>query len=532
MTEHAPTPSRRAVAADQRRKSCATSRLALIPVLALLVVVATSCSSGSTTPRAVGPQRGGNLVFARTADSITLNKTTTFDNESTWAQEQIFQTLVVSAPNGRSAQPWLATSWTLSSNKTTWTFHLRPGVKFSNGQTMTAADVKFSLDQTRVKQSGWAFIDAAIASVQTPSPSVVVIHTKTPWAPLLGDLALWANGIVPNNYDGKTAAAFYQDPIGTGPFKLKSWTKGAQMVLVRNTYYWQKGKPYLNSVTFSDVPNDNTRILNLRGGQANVIEFPPFATLASLKTASGVQVKLYPADRVDFLMMNDSKPPFTDVHVRRAIAYAINRQAIIRAVLFGYGTPANSYLPPNLPYYDPASPGLQYNPTKARQELALSKYPHGFTTPLLIVAGDSTQTELAQIVQQELGAIGIKVRIVELDKNAQITYVETGKYSFAWQYWTSDIIDPDELAGALNIFGVHFNDPNVNQLIGQSELAFDHTRRQTYYAEIQARVAQDSPVVFLYFTPYVYAYTSAVHGFYVYPTGNYPLQNVWLSRSG
>ena len=107
--------------------------------------------------------------------------------------------------------------------------------------------------------AGWGYIDAAIKSVDAPSPDTVVVNLKYKWAPLLADLSLFANGIVPNNYGGKTAAQFYNGPVGTGPFKWDYWHKGQALKLVKNTNYWQKGLPYLNSVTWTDVPSDNTR---------------------------------------------------------------------------------------------------------------------------------------------------------------------------------------------------------------------------------------------------------------------------------
>src|SRR5262249_44321077 len=156
--------------------------------------------------------------------------------------------------DGKGTIPFLATSYTMAPNKKKYTFTLRKGVKFSNGKPMTSADVKFSIDQNRKAAQGWGYIDTAIKSVQTPSPDTVVINLKFPGAPLTPALSLSANDVVPNNYGGESEADFYKHPIGTGPFMWDSWHKGSALKLVRNPYYWEPGKPYLNSVTFTDVP--------------------------------------------------------------------------------------------------------------------------------------------------------------------------------------------------------------------------------------------------------------------------------------
>jgi peptide/nickel transport system substrate-binding protein len=322
-------------------------------ILALLTAVAAGCGGGSSSntnstgaTSSGAPVHGGNLVIARTADSESMNATTVFDNESIWIFEQMFQMLYTVSPNGKGVVPQLATSYTLSSDKKTYTFNLRPGVLFSNGQPMTSADVVFSIDQARKAAQGWAFIDAAVKSVTPDGPEKVIITTKYPWAPLVADIALFANGIVPKNYGGQTETQFYNHPIGTGPFEWGYWHKLSALKLVRNPHYWEKGKPYLDSVTWTDVGNTNTRQLQLQGNQAQIDEFPPFSTVAALQSMSGVQLHLFNSTRTDYLMFNEHYAPLADVHVRRAISYAMDRSALVHAVLFGHGTPANSFMPP------------------------------------------------------------------------------------------------------------------------------------------------------------------------------------------
>lgn len=516
-----------------------TTAKAVVAATALAVMAGCGSAGNSSGASGVGaqPVRGGNLVIARTADSQSMNATTVFDNESIWILEQIMQPLYTVTPNGKGVQPWLATSYTVSPDKKTYTFTLRPGVKFSNGKPVTSADVKFSIDKARAASKGWGYIDTAIKSVEAPSPGTVVIHLKFPWAPLLADLSLFSNAIIPANYGGQTENEFYKHPIGTGPFKWAYWHKGSALKLVRNPYYWQKGKPYLNSVTWTNVANDNTRELQLKGGQAQVDEFPAWSTVASLKNTPNVTMNLFPSTRTDYLAFNELRKPFDDVHVRRAISLAINRAALVKAVLFGNGKPANSIFPPQVPFYQPATKGLQYNPAAAKAEMAKSSVPKGFTTTILIASGSSDSVTIATILQSELKPLGINLKIQQLDPNTAFLNEQNLKYEMTLTYWTMDIPDPDELAtfavdpksGARSFFTA-YNNPKVVADTHSAEKTLSTATRQSLYNYVQAQSAADAFMAFLYYSPYPYATGSNVHGFYVTPLGNYHLENVWLSK--
>jgi peptide/nickel transport system substrate-binding protein len=521
------------------------TRIGLAAVTAL-VIAGAGCggsdsgggSSGGGSSSAAGqPQYGGDVVIDRVADSQSMDKTTVFDNESIWVFEQIMEPLYTVTKDGKDVEPWLATSYTLSADKKTYTFKLRPGVKFSNGQPMTSADVKFSIDAARVEDQGWGFLDVAIKNIEAPTPDTVVIHTKYPWSPFLADIALFANGIIPKDYGGETKKQFYEHPIGTGPFMWDHWDKGNELVLKKNPHYWQKGKPYLDSVTWRTVGDDNTRELQLQGGQAQVDEFPPFQTVDKLENTPGVKMTLFDSTRTDYMMMNERYAPLADVHVRRAISLAIDRKAMVKSVLFDHGEPANSFMPPQVPYYDPNSPGLQFNLDQAKQEMAQSKYPNGFNVEMLL--GKGTEQELAQgqIIQQELQPLGIKVTFKQVDPSIEFTNEQEFKYQLGFSYWTMDIADPDELvtfavdpgSGAKSFY-TDYSNPDVIKWTHQAEHEFDTQKRQELYTNIQKQAAADAFMAFLFYSPYRYAYTDKLNGFYVYPTGNYHMEDVWLSK--
>jgi peptide/nickel transport system substrate-binding protein len=351
---------------------------------------------------------------------------------------------------------------------------------------------------------------------------------------LLSDLALFSNGIVPKNFGGQSRSAFFQHPVGTGPFKFAQWKKGQDLKVVANPYYWQKGRPYLDSVTWTVVPDANTRVLQVQGGQADIGEFPPWSSVNTLKGNPNVAMRLFPSSRTDFLTFNTKRKPFDDPHVRRAISYALDRQAMIKAVLFGHGQVANSFLTPALWAYDKSIPGGTHSLAQAKAELAKSSAPNGFKAALTVDPGDDTQVTLSEIIQSELKPLGISITI-NRDSNAT-TDTESFKYDISFSYDTTDIIDPDELvefavvgtAGTSSLFTA-YNDKTVNSLSLQAAHAFDRNQRQKLYSQVQQKIAQDAPLIPLFYSPFAYVTSNKVKNFDVYTIGYYPLLDTYLS---
>ena len=511
-------------------------RIVAISVIALGVSIAAAFGFSTSGGNAVTPKRGGELTIARIEDSQSFDKTNVFQNESIWLTEQIMETLYTVTPDGRRVKPWLATSFGVSNGGKRYTFHLREGVRFSNGQPMTAADVKFTLDDARAQAKGWGFLDGAIKNVQVRDPQTVVVNLKYRWAPFLADIALFANGVIPKNFAGEKRAEFYKHPIGTGPFMWDKRVVGQSVTFKRNPYYWQNGKPYLDSVTWTFVSDQNTRELQLRGGQIEVDEFPPFNSIKKLNNTPGVTMTLFPSTRTDYLLMNEQYEPLADRNVRRAISYAIDREAIVRSVLFGFGKPANSFMPPQVPFYSKNSPGIQYNLAKAKAELAKSGYPEGFKVELMVGAGEQTENANGQILQQALKKLGITVTFKQVDTSTEFSLIQQQKYQLGFSYWTMDIADPDELVtfavdpkgGGAESFFTGYNNPTVVNLSHQAQRNTNPAKRKALYAQIQRLAAQDAFMGFLYYSPFRYAYSKKVHGFFVYPLGNYHLEDVWV----
>jgi peptide/nickel transport system substrate-binding protein len=498
----------------------------------------TSSSTGAGATAAAKP--GGDVILVRAQDSIGFDKTMVFSNASIWVYVQFWETLTIGSADGTKVEPWLAESWTQSADKLTWTFKLKQGVKFSDGSPMTSADVKFSLDEASGTTGGWEFINSAIDTITAPDPATVVIKTKYPWAPLLADLACPSNGILPNKYQGKAKAAFYTAPVGTGAFKWDTWTKGKSLKLAKNPNYWRKDAkggalPYLDSVTWQVVPDDNTRNVMIQGNQAQLNETPPFSTLDSFKGQQNASVTLFPSTRTDYILMNEKRPFFADANVRRAVSYAIDREALVKSVLFGHGTAANSLFMPTVPYYDKATPGQQFDLAKAKAALAASKYPNGFSCTYSASSGDSTDAAIAQVLQASLKSLGITMKITNVDPSALHDAQTNLNYDISHSYWTMDIADPDELvqfavlpAGGGHSFNTNYSSKPAQDLAQQAEKEFDTAKRQDLYNQLQTLLANDAFLPPLFYQPLPYAMTNKVQGFFVKPTGLYDMALVNL----
>lgn len=484
------------------------------------------------------PKRGGTLKFARSVAPTTLDPANTIIAGDIYTLDKIFEPLYITNASG-VLTPWLATGYTTSADNKTLTFSLRPGVKFSDGSPLTPADVVFSINRSRKNAAGpLSFLDGAISSIEASGSSKVVVKLSEPWAPIISDLSVFANAIVPANFGGKSEKEFFAAPIGTGPFLLSSFTPDAtSLTLKANPHYWQPGKPYLDSVEFLYVDNDSQRVLQIEGGQVNIVDTVPPAEVASLKSNASVVLEQFPAWEVDLLVFNEKLPQFADRNVRRAITYAINRPALVHAANFGTGEPGGSFFPPSLQYYSASTPVLEYSLSKAKATLAQSKYPKGFATKLLVDSGNQKFVTFAQIIKSQLQPLGIDVTITGLDHSAFESTFQKFDYEMFIDYAINDISDPDEMAsfeidvkdGGSSSYWSNYDNPKAIALVHEAEAEFDTNKRAALYAEIQSIVAEDAPFVALDYPPYIYATSKSVQGFSVNPGGAYRLEDVWLT---
>lgn len=515
-------------------------RKAMFRRVAWVAAMGLAASLGMIVPSVAAqvakPVHGGTLVLARAEDAISFDPIVPTDNGSIWTMLLIYEQLVRPNQTGTGVDPDLAKTWSISKNGLTYTFHLRPGVKFTNGMPVTSADVKWSLHRA-FTSANWSFLFPGKTGIETPNKLTVVFHLSKPDAAFLAKLGLYATSVLPARVYAHASEAAYKHPIGSGPFELQSWQQGKQEVLVANKNYWDKPYPYLSKVVLENIPNDNTRVLLARSGQAGVVTEIPYSQYAALKRDPSLNVRNYTVGRVDFILMNTKVKPFNDPNVRKAINYAINREALIHTILYGVGKRANAFLPPMLYNCPPsACKGYDQNLALARKYMAKSSVPHGFTTTMQIEAGLQNDEEVGVIVKQELAQIGIKVNLQPVDSATLLSNNSAGKYQMMKGYMTTDIIDPSELTqfaavgnGGTFSLWTFWNNPKLDRLAtAVNETTNAAARRRDYY-EIQNIFNQAPPVADLYYPSAVAAYQTWVHGFSLLETSNYQLWKVWIS---
>ena len=485
------------------------------------------------------PVYGGSLVMARGDDNSDLLPPETSNNADIWVLQQIYETLTVTNAKGLGVDPLLATSWKTSNHGLTWTFAIRKGVTFQSGQSMTAKDVAWSLnfDRTPGTTNQWSSLFTAIRSIKATNANTVAIHLSAPWPALPEYLALFATAIYPTNFGGHSVTYMRTHPDGTGPFELKDWIVGQSLTIVKNKNYWKKGLPYLASVTFNLVAADSTRALQLEGGQANIDEFPAPTTMATLAKSSGIVTKAFPSSGLLFININNRVPGLNDPAVRRAMAYAVDRNAIVKTVLDGFGQPANSFLSPSLRGHDNSVDGGVYSIAKAKAEMAKSKYPNGLPTPITIeiATGFSVRLEVAEIIQQSWAKIGIKATIKV--ENGLIVSADhrAGKFDVQIVFSTSDVVDPLEMVSFLVLTkhgGINsgYDNPQVYAWAKQAGSEANIAAQNVLLAKMQQTVADDSPFIPVAYQPQLYAYSNKVHGFSSEMLGTYTFRTTWLGK--
>ncbi len=491
------------------------------------------------------PVRGGDLVYDRQAETQTLDPINIRNgNGDIFAYNLIYSGLVRSDPNGGTAiQPSLADHWTVSPDGKTYTFHLRPGVKFSNGQPVTAEDVKYSLDRF-----GNPKINAAMSSVaggygtsKVIDNSTIEFKLKQPVASFLYNISIFPAFILPKNLVEKEGTAFYKHPVGTGPFVVKDFVRGSHITFVPNKYYWEKGKPYLNSVRFNFATDSNSRILALRGNSAQIMDGVPFSQISSLQSDPKVRVQSAKVPLFLGLWLNHTKQKeFDDLNVRRAMQYALNRQLMNKQIFHGLGQIPNSVLM-SLRYDAPPSQVKPYpfDLAKAKALMAQSKYPKGFSTTLQYPSGYDYYTQLALLLQQELGAIGIKVKLQETDPATGTSNWSSMKYdmTFPFASFTSDVTVPDEYSNfladpsnGLNGFFSGWKDPAIQKMVQQFAATLSESARAKLWPKIQAALLSQTPVINVMNLPFVNAHSATTCGTAIDALGSDHLEDTWFAK--
>ena len=495
-------------------------RRAALVWLSLLVVTAACGGKGSDTARTDGALRLPlindpifNPLLAPDLGSVMVNKV-------------LFPGLVRPDESLRPT-PDLALSWTVSPDGLAYTFALRPGVTWHDGAAFTASDVKFTFDQVIDATSGSRLRSdfAAIAGTDVIDSLTVRIRLKAPFAPLLTLLGYNA-GILPEHLlKGKKlteATAFNRTtPVGTGPFKVGTVTPGASVTLVRNDAYYGS-KPGADRIVFRIVPDINAQVAQLRAGELDLITIEP-ANLASVQGAAGVKVLEVPVVQHWYVGFNASRPMFASPVVRRALGLAIDRAAIVKGVLKGYGDLPGGTIPVALrDYFDSTTAPIPFAPDSAKRLLASAGWTAGadgklhdptgapFAFELLVDKGNPTREQSALAVQQDLARIGITVTIRTMEFAALVRdRVLPSTYDAMLIWWTTPP-DPDQYSfyhtGQDNNH-VKYSNRAADSLLALGRITTDTARRREIYRAFQQVERADPPVLVLFYPREIQATT-------------------------
>jgi len=446
------------------------------------------------------------LVIANNVEVPTFDPQKVVGVDAIIAVGNLYDRLV-SLDEKSAIQPALATSWQTSPDGRVWTFKLRQDAKFHDGSPVTSEAVKFTIERAigpnRPSSMARTYL-SPIEQVDAPDPYTVVVTTKKPFAPLLNHFAHPANGAILNPavvkaHNDDIAAAV---DAGGGMYRLSSWSRNNELVLVRNEDWWGP-KPAYGKVIYKPVIQAATRVIMLEKGEADVVTSIPAFEVPRLEKNPKMRVTSTNSIRAMYFAYNMKKAAFGDVKLRQALNYAVNVDGIVKAILGGHGTRARSVITHNLRFYF-AGYDFKYDPDKAKSLIKEVSLPSTKLTMLAPKGRWSLDSEIAQAVAGNLRDVGLDVdlRIVG-DWGQYQQALHGGDFDLAMFAWAPGSFDPDATfssivasTGAAN-FG-KYSSAEADSLIRLGAESVDPAVRTKHYTELQQLLARDVPHLLLY----------------------------------
>ncbi len=488
------------------------------------------------------PAYGDTLVVGSIGEPSNLIPMLSSDSASSDVSGLIYNGLV-KYDTDLSVIGDLAESWDISRDGLIITFHLRKGVKWTDGVEFTADDVMFGYQTIINDKTPTAYSEdfRQVKKAEVLDPYTFRVTYEKPFAPALTS---WGNLVVLPKHllEGKdiTKSPLARDPVGMGPFKLVKWVSGQELDLDSNHGYFE-GRPYIDRYVYKIIPDTATMFLELRTGGVDMMGLTPIQYTKQTNSkffTDNFQKFRYPAFAYTYLGFNLKHPFFKDKRVRQAIAYAIDKQEILDVVLFGLGNVSTGPYVPNTWPYNPNVRKYEYNPEKAKALLGEAGWQTGsdgilhdkdgrpFDFTILTNIGNSLRMNTATIIQWRLAKIGIKVHIRVLEWSTFINeFIDKKRFEAVILGWSIGL-DPDQYdiwhssktkAKELNF--VSYNNPEVDALFEKGRRTFDIKERKQAYYRIQEILAEDLPYIFLYVPDALTIVNSRVKGIKVSPIG-------------
>jgi peptide/nickel transport system substrate-binding protein len=491
-------------------------------VFALCVAVGLSgCGSGRPSPQTV------TMVIESSPNSLDLR--VGIDSQSEHIGSLIFDSLVHKDAHF-NLEPWLATSWE-TPDPLTYRFHLRTDVHFHNGQKLTSADVKYTLDSMRngtvitAKAAAFAHVD----HIDAPDAATVVIHLKRPDAALLWNLSDGAIGIVPVG----SGRDFAFHPIGSGPFRFVSQLQDENVVLERNDNSWQP-RPAIERIRFAVVPDAITRALELEKGSADVcINCLTADMVYALIKRPNLQVESAPGTNLNYISFNTQDSVLRDMRVRQAIAYAMNRPLIIHSLWRDRAQLAESLLPTQHWAWTGDVQQYPYDPARANALLDAGGWKRGKDGVRVHLAmktsTDETSRLLAMILQQQLRDIGIALEVRSFEFATFYSDISKGAFQMYTLRWVGGNEDPDIFRYAYdsNSFPPHganrgrYSDAVLDKLIREAAMSGDQALRRADYVKVQQILAAELPSINLWYLDAVLVHTRRLENIKISSSGSF-----------
>lgn len=439
----------------------------------------------------------------------------------------------------------LATGYTVSDDGLTYTVTLRPGVKFSDGEPFNAAAVKANFERVINPDSHLTryVLYKNIDRIEVVDDLTVKFVLKQPFSAFINQLA-HPSGVMmcPKILNlPKKEIAF--NPCGTGPYTLEKYNPAEFLVVKKNPNYWQKGLPKLDQITFRPVLEDATRVAMLRTGEAQYIDVVPPEQVPAIKENADLVLVSKPSVVQRQIYLNNTKKPFSDVRVRQALNYALDKEAMVKVLYKGYASPATGVAPEGIDFAKQFG-SWPYDPEKAKALLKEAGYPDGFSATLWAATNSSANQKLLQFLQQQYARVGVKLQVRALEAGQRVQLVQsTGveksqMQMIAWG-WSSSTGEIDWVLRPLLTTGsfppansnyAFYSNKRVDELVQEALLVTDREKKQAIYTEAQKIIWNDAPWVFLTVDSGIAAHAKNLKGFYGLPDGGFDFVNAELVK--
>jgi len=526
-----------AAAATTAPTKAAAATTGTSPTTAPATSSTSAASPAATTAAAAGtPKKGGILKMGLQGDPVALDPHSTSLTATNHIVEHIYGRLVTIDAT-LSPKPDLAESWTISPDGMVYTFKLRQGVKFHNGQPFVAGDVKYSYERVldpKTKSTSTAGL-SSIGTIETPDDGTVKITLKKPDASFL--VGLWSpNYAIVKKEDVDKNGDLTKTANGTGPFMFKDYTPNTKLTLVKNPNYWETGKPYLDGIEMIPVPDDTARSTAVRTGTVDFVEYAPAKDIPQLKADKSLMIAGDQNTNIRYLGFNltQKDKPWANPKVRQAMSLAMDRQAIVDAAFYGLAIPTLTVFPPG--YWatlDTKVPPQDIKAAKAM--LADAGFGSGFKTTIKTWSSYPFLSNAALAVQDQLKQIGITADVLPEDNGTFIADNNSKNYEMLVS-GTSGYVDPNDIM--LSNFGTGLASNNsgysnaaFDKLVADGVATTNQEDRKKVYAQLQQKLLADNPWVMLYVGSQYEAMKSYVKGYVHNPTGtNIGLKDTWLDK--